>query len=205
MWLLLGEEEVQRPWPLGGRTPGLVRHLGRLSVLAYVAASIVWTTRWVGGLAWVQDVPPFPEGVFNWHLALMPIAFAIVCEAALAYRLPSYSRESRAAHKRHHASLLAGAALVGIAGVAAAFVGHIFRSVPIPSLYSTHSWLGLLAGAFFACNITLGLWAFLWKAPNPGLRAALLPLHVSVLQLLWPSPFFYSRLIEGPHNSKAGS
>ena len=82
----------------------------------------------------------------------------------------------KAGQKRLHWRLNSAALALVATALAAAFTAHLLRG--IPSLYSAHSWVGLLAVALFTANLGLGGWAYLLQQPPPKLRGGLRPLQV---------------------------
>lgn len=177
-------------WPLApAPPPRLLTLAARALLLAFLVFLYYWVAAFLGGLAWLPLPEPVPGGdtvntdkMFNVHIMAMALAFVAAAEAVVSYRAAGWAGGSgpppcKRKRKLWHAALLASALVLMLVGLFAAFASHLLRVPPIVSLYSTHSFVGLIAAAFLAANAALGAWAYWWQRAAPPLRAALLPLH----------------------------
>ena len=64
-----------------------------------------------------------------------------------------------------------------IVGLVAAFKSHNDQDIPIPNMYSLHSWIGLAAVILFCLQWATGFISFLAPKMSDRFRASYLPLH----------------------------
>lgn len=181
----MGDTAPIAAWWLGPPPPPRITQLTRLLLAAVLAAMSAWLWGCLGGLR--LSPKPSADGasndtgaLFNWHPTLLTIAFPLLMgEAILAYRAPLLNtRGDRGAAKAYHAALQAAALVCVVLGVTAAFKSHTLKKpVPIPNLYSSHSWLGLAVLALLAAQFGAGVAAYLWPKLALPQRRALGPIH----------------------------
>ena len=171
-------------WPLvAAPPPALLTLATRALLLAFLALTFYWLAAFYGGLAWLplpEPVADDPDRVstkkmFNVHIAAMALAFAAASEAIVSYRAAGWAAVTapppcRKRQKATHAVLQATAGVLVAAGLGSAFASHLLRVPPIVSLYSTHSWVGLLAVALLAGNFALATWAYWMQRPSHQVR-----------------------------------
>jgi len=134
---------------------------------------LVWILHFRGGFAWQA----FPSLQFNWHPLLMVISFIVLYgHGILVYRL--LRNESKKRLKMLHAALMMSSLLLASIGLKSVFDSHNLAPVPIPNLYSLHSWIGLAAVICFALQWLFGFVSFLFPGVRHSLRSAYMPLHV---------------------------
>ena len=157
-------------WAVRGASSGL---LAVVAVWVFALGGVGWAPAHADGEA--NDTGP----IFNWHPLLMTLAFPVLmAEAVLAYQAPLLPLRERPARKLWHFGLHTAAVLCMVAGITAAWKSHTLkRPVPIPNLYSPHSWLGCGVLALVLLQYCLGFAAFLFPRFSPDRRAALAPLH----------------------------
>lgn len=77
----------------------------------------------------------------------------------------------RPTRKKVHVALHSAAGLCTLLALVAAFKSHsLKRPIPIPDLYSPHSWLGLATVALAAGQFGVGTWVYLWPGAQPPIR-----------------------------------
>ena len=98
---------------------------------------------------------------FNWHPLLMTIGF-VLCymEGSLAYRVCPCAGSTCGAPTRKwiHGILQTVATVCGIAGTVCIFRFH--DNTDQLSLYSLHSWIGLITVILFTFQFVMGVWFF---------------------------------------------
>lgn len=168
---------------IGPPAPPFVSWLARSSALIVLILVGHWVSTYLGGVASspkeLPDGSNDTNGIFNWHPILMTLGFVIfMTEAVLAYKAPWSTSFSRATRKLIHWVLHSCAALSICFGLLAVFNSHNLKlPVPMPNLYSAHSYLGIFTVALAAFQFLLGLAAYLWPKFSLSTRVALGPVH----------------------------
>lgn len=137
-----------------------------------VILTIYWMRLWHGGFAWDGTIL-----MFNYHPVFMVAGLVVVYSAAsLVYRLPQSWVGPRLPWKVGHAVLHLLAFVLTVLGLVVVFRFHSHGNSV--SLYSLHSWLGIVAVFLFACQWLLGFVVFLLPWASVRLRSLLKPVHV---------------------------
>lgn len=118
-----------------------------------------------------------PYHYFNWHPLLMTLGF-VLCymEGSLAYRVLPFTGTIAAApiNKWIHGTLQGIATACGIAGTVCIFKYH--TATDGYTLYSLHSWVGLITVILFAFQFVMGLWFFALQK-NGAIRGYFIATH----------------------------
>ncbi|XP_054716494.1 transmembrane ascorbate-dependent reductase CYB561-like isoform X2 [Uloborus diversus] len=148
----------------------LISQLLGVICIALVSA---WCGQYLGGFAWQSQ----PALQFNYHPFFMVLGL-IFCygDALLVYRV--FRNQRKRTLKLLHLGLHTLAFIFAIVALKAAFDSHNLAKVPIPNLYSVHSWLGITAVVLFAMQYLFGFVAFLFPGLTKIWRAKYLPVHV---------------------------
>jgi cytochrome b-561 len=134
-------------------------------------------------LAWVLDSDPYnpprwdtEDRVLMVHILCMALAVALVSWAILSWNLSFI--ESHSTRKLIHFGLNASALCALIVGLAATidWEGHS-EYYTSTHFYSLHSWLGIIAIAFFVLQALGGISTFLLPFASADTRARALPGH----------------------------
>ncbi|XP_045466167.1 transmembrane ascorbate-dependent reductase CYB561-like isoform X1 [Harmonia axyridis] len=139
-----------------------------------VILTFIWLDHYVGGFSLEK-----PNTEFNWHPFLMVTGMLFLySQSILVYRTGRNTKKFtlKCVHAGLHITILIMASL----GLKAVFDSHNFASPPIANLYSLHSWLGILTFALFCGQLLIGFTTFLFPGGSKGLRAAVIPYHVSL-------------------------
>lgn len=152
--------------------------LCQILLFGSLGLTLFWILHYREGFAWHEA----PEKEFNLHPVLMIGGFVFfVGEAMLVYRT---CRCCRHIYNKLWHTILHLLAMPAIAiGVVAAFDSHnLKRPIPIPNLYSLHSWMGLGTLGLFGLQFVVGFFSFLvllcCDKSTARFRAALHPIHV---------------------------
>ncbi|XP_023676605.1 transmembrane ascorbate-dependent reductase CYB561 [Paramormyrops kingsleyae] len=152
--------------------PGLPWYVAgsQLLGLACVVITGVWMGHYRGGYAWDGTTHEF-----NVHPLCMVLGLVFLYgDAIMVYRV--FRNEAKRSVKVLHAALHLIALVISIVGFVAVFDFH--RSAKIPSMYSLHSWCGMLTFVLFCLQWLLGLSFFLFGGVSERLRHCYLSLHV---------------------------
>merc|ERR1711990_660782 len=134
--------------------------------LTLVITTIAWVGQFKGGVSFSQA----EKGIdFNWHPILMTVSLIFLYgNGALIYRvIPPRNESHKLKLKLGHAGAMLLAFILMVIGLKAAFDSHNYaldkdnKPAPKPTMYTLHSWVGLLAAVLFGCQWTLGFLAFL--------------------------------------------
>jgi len=184
-----GQETAK--WVFGPPAPMAATIIARVLELFTFVLTAIWIFHNLGGVGFSPKIVLGPKKhaeevtndtgpVFNWHPLLMSLAFPVfMSEAMLAYRRPLAKDLDRGQRKMLHAALHSAAIFCIIFGIVAAFQSHSLKKpVPIPQLYSPHSYLGMLTFIMSLLQYLAGLGGFLLPKMSAPQRAALSPLHM---------------------------
>ncbi|KYM79476.1 Cytochrome b561 [Atta colombica] len=138
-----------------------------------VILMIVWTGYYRQGFSWRSN----PKLEFNWHPLLMTIGLVFLyANAMLLYRTQRNVHKQRL--KLTHAGIMLFIILLVVIALVAVFDSHNLAPLPIPNMYSLHSWVGLTTVILFCCQWVAGCVSFLYPGLQTPLRASYMPLHV---------------------------
>ncbi|XP_046926126.1 lysosomal membrane ascorbate-dependent ferrireductase CYB561A3 isoform X1 [Lynx rufus] len=141
--------------------------------LMCVILTVYWMQLWHGGFAWDGT----SRLMFNYHPVFMVAGSVVVYSAAsLVYRLPQSWVGPKLPWKIGHAVLHLLAFILTVLGLVVVFQFHNHENTV--SLYSLHSWLGIVTVFLFACQWFLGFVVFLLPWVSVWLRSLLKPIHV---------------------------
>ncbi|XP_043255754.1 transmembrane ascorbate-dependent reductase CYB561-like isoform X1 [Colletes gigas] len=133
----------------------------------------IWCNNYRGGFSWRSD----PNLEFNWHPMLMIIGFVFLyANGMLIYRTKRNARKRRL--KLIHGGMMLSIVVLVVIALVAVFDSHNLRPVPIPNMYSLHSWIGLTSVILFCCQWLAGFLSFLYPGLQVPLRASYMPIHV---------------------------
>ncbi|CAD7082868.1 unnamed protein product [Hermetia illucens] len=132
-----------------------------------------WIGTHLGGFSWTSN----PKTEFNWHPFLMTIGMVFLYgNSILIYRGMRRLRKKKL--KLLHASIHMTAFVLVVIALIAVFDSHNLPAVPIPNLYSLHSWLGILAVILFACQWLGGFVSYLLPGMRQVYKEAYMPVHI---------------------------
>ncbi|GAX77908.1 hypothetical protein CEUSTIGMA_g5350.t1 [Chlamydomonas eustigma] len=170
-------------WAIGPPAPSWLSYIARILMAAVLILVSHWVFAYLGGVA----LDPVSDGkggndtghLFNYHPILMTLGFGVfMSEAIITYQAPLVSGISRPARKLVHMTLHILAAISIIMGLLAAFKSHSLKlPVPIPDLYSPHSFLGLTAVTFVAVQVLVAFASYVYPKTSLSHRMALGPVH----------------------------
>ncbi|KAF8796448.1 putative transmembrane ascorbate-dependent reductase CYB561 homolog isoform X1 [Argiope bruennichi] len=147
---------------------GLITVLGILNV----ALVLIWTKNYLGGFAWQED----PLHQFNYHPVCAIVGLVVLYGKGLLLYRTLYYRGKATLKLLHTATMIITFALAVIS-LKCVFDSHDYRTVPIPNLYSLHSWIGLGTVILFASQLFCGFVAFLYPGVKSSLRKIYLQYH----------------------------
>lgn len=104
------------------------------------------------------------------------ICLLVLFLAILVYR--GFRSVRKKALKITHAAIHMGAFILTVIALKTVFDSHNLPAVPIPNMYSLHSWLGLSAVILFCLQYLVGFLAYLVPGAKEPVRAAIMPLHI---------------------------
>lgn len=167
----------------GPPAPCILKTVARAIMLLMLVLVVHWIYTYLGGLALAPENKDTDSNdtskLFNWHPILMYLGFGVfMSEAVLAYQAPVLGNLSRSTKKVVHVTAHTLASVCIVCGLVAVFKSHsLKRPMPIPDLYSPHSWLGLTTVVLGALQLCLGLYAYVWPKFHIAVRIALGPVH----------------------------
>ncbi|XP_015594213.1 cytochrome b reductase 1 isoform X2 [Cephus cinctus] len=135
---------------------------------------IIWTWYFRGGFAWTSD-----SGLqFNWHPLLMTIGLVFLyANAMLIYRTQRNVCKRRL--KLLHAGIMTVILILTTLALIAVFDSHNYaKPIPIPNMYSLHSWIGLSSVILFSCQLVTGCISYLYPGLQTHFRSAYMPIHI---------------------------
>ncbi|XP_035227747.1 putative cytochrome b561 isoform X2 [Stegodyphus dumicola] len=117
--------------------------------LLSIVLVLIWTVKYLGGFAWQED----PLHQFNYHPVCAVIGMIVLYgKGLLLYRTMHY--KPKIYLKLLHTLTLVVVFILAVISLKCAFDSHNYRSVPIPNLYSLHSWIGLVTVIFYSAQTT---------------------------------------------------
>lgn len=167
------------PPPKGHFLAFFARFIGLLSL----GLCILWIQSYNGGVGLTPKEGPDGSNdtapVFGWHPILMMLAFAVfMAEAVLTYQAPLIPGITRINRKRTHYTLQFSALVCAILGLVAAFQSHNLKlPSPIPNLYSSHSFLGIVTTIMLIMQYGVGFISYLYPQMSLADRMAFGPIH----------------------------
>lgn len=153
--------------------------------LGAVVLVLVWTGNYLNGFKLAPVVKTANTNdtgqLFNWHPALMTLAFPIIMsEALLAYRSVYTKNLQRVQQKTFHVVMHTVALSLAVLGVVAAWKSHSLKRPPTPNLDSIHSWLGLSTLGLAACQVLLGVAVYVFPHASSEARASFYQYHAAL-------------------------
>ncbi|XP_021712866.1 cytochrome b561 isoform X2 [Aedes aegypti] len=141
------------------------------------AAIVILMGSWIGvhlgGLSWTSN----PATQFNWHPLLMSIGMIFLYgNSILVYRGFRYARKKPL--KVTHAAIHGLAFVFTVVALVAAFDSHNLAKVPIPNMYTLHSWVGMAAVVLFGLQYLFGFVSYLFPGVRESMRSTYMPVHV---------------------------
>ncbi|CAL1295738.1 unnamed protein product [Larinioides sclopetarius] len=138
---------------------GLITVLGILNVVLV----LIWTKNYLGGFAWQED----PLHQFNYHPVCAIVGLVVLYgKGLLLYRTLYY--RGKATLKLLHTATMIVTFILAVISLKCVFDSHDYRLVPIPNLYSLHSWIGLGTVILFAFQFLVKQPG--WATPPPYLK-----------------------------------
>lgn len=131
----------------------------------------VWTNVYLGGFATSED----PLHHFNYHPVLAVVGLVLYGEGLLMFRNLHY--KSKGVLKFLHSGTMFVVFILLVISLNCVFNSHNKRKVPIPNLYSLHSWIGFGAVALFSIQFVFGFLSFVYPGLHSIYRRTLMPYH----------------------------
>jgi len=132
----------------------------------------VWTKTYLGGFASNRD----PLHHFNYHPLLSVVGLIILYgEGLLLFR--TLPHKTKPLLKLLHSIVMFIIFIISVISLNCVFDSHNKRKVPIPNLYSLHSWIGLGTVVLFSFQFACGFLCFWYPRFHTVCRRALLPYH----------------------------
>jgi cytochrome b-561 len=167
-----GAELKSKPISTAQRISAGIAHLMNICVFVLICIYCGRTgVGYLGGFDWGART-------FNWHPVMMVFGlFVCATEGLLAYRTLPFGRLG---NKRAHALLQTAGTASAVVGLTAVFLSHniVGHGGLKPNLYTAHGWIGIFVVTLYFSQYLVGLLAFGLQASTPGVRKALLPVHV---------------------------
>ncbi|KAK1380666.1 putative ascorbate-specific transmembrane electron transporter 1 [Heracleum sosnowskyi] len=144
-----------------------------LLVIAVTTLVLVWLLNFRAGLAFESRIK---EKIFNLHPLLMAIGFVLVAgEAIMSYKTVVAERETQ---KIVHLILHTIALTCGIIGINAVFKFHNELPIPVPHMYTLHSWIGMSTFCLFGLQFLFAFFSFVFPGSDSGTRSRMAPYHM---------------------------
>ncbi|XP_054712181.1 putative transmembrane ascorbate-dependent reductase CYB561 homolog [Uloborus diversus] len=137
-----------------------------------VTLVFIWTKVYLGGFGRSDD----PLHHFNYHPVCAVIGLVIIYgKGILLFR--TVSKKQKHILKWLHTILLLLVFILSVISLKTVFDSHDKRLVPIPNLYSLHSWIGLGTVILFSMQLLCGFLSFLYPGIHTTYRRSYMPYH----------------------------